>query len=580
MARLTPEDHELERKVKAAISRAWSAKTKRTYREKRHEKRRVAAGLGASFIDPGAGVPGAHTDPAGGGGATTPTSPPLFFAPQAHVVYNEPPDERPVVSVWAPQPGPQYHLIHCPVTDVVYGGARGGGKTYALIGDAAIRAGKYGADFRGLFIRRQQTELADVKMKMTEVYSRIGAKWSESKQTWEFPGGGTLVLKYLMNDDDAMMYQGWNLTALYVDEIGSFENRRAIDLLWGAMRTTKGVPVVRRMTCNPGGPGHLWVKQLYLSHGRYRVFHYAPNPDHPNLTIDAVFIPAKLEDNKLLMANDPLYEAKLAAACGGDTALYQAWRNGDWDHLAGTYFSFDPKIHTALPPPMPDYMPKWMAIDWGYTHPAAVLWACDFGDRAYVYRERLYTNTDPVSLGQYIAEVNGDERIENVYLSPDAFARRTGENTVAIELKEGFDRANVMRGAAQLPHPEPAFNDRVNGWQAVAAGLQHGRLVFSPLCTELIRVLPSLVRDPKKPNDVHKVDGDDVADCVRYLWATRKRGDVVEPMEVRAAREITALDPNHRAMQERIFLARENSAEGADFSVRIRGRRRPGAWFE
>ncbi len=531
-------------------------------------------GLGASYLDDpatAAGVPlgGAHTEEDRAGATRDPTPPPTF---------SDPPDVV-TTPVWAPQPGPQYHFIHCPVTDVVYGGARGGGKTYALIGDAAIRAARYGSAFRGLFLRRQQTELLDVKAKMAEVYTPIGATWNEQKQTWTFPGGGVLILKYLSNDDDAMMYKGWNVSALYVDEIGDFPNRKTIDLLWGAMRSAKGIPVVRRMSCNPGGPGHLWVKQLYLSHGPYSVFRYAPNPDRADLTMDAVFIPAKLDDNRILMKADPQYEVKLAASCGGDLKLYAAWRHGDWDQLAGTYFEFSETANVASPPPMPDYLPRWVAIDWGYTHASAVGWFVEFGDKAYLYRERLYTNTDPVTLGGFIAEVNGTETVSDVYLSPDAFARRTSEQTIAMDLAEGFRRANEMRGCALMPDPIPADNDRVNGWQALAAGFQHNRLVLSPECPETIRVVQGLVRDPRKPNDVQKVDGDDVADMLRYGWASRKRV-VREPFEMRAAREVNSPDPNVRAMQERLFWSREKAGGIFGGGVTMRGGRRLFRGFE
>ena len=80
-----------------------------------------------------------------------------------------------------------------------------------------------------------------------------------------------------------------------------------------------------------------------------------------------------------------------------------------------------------------------MSIDWGYTHQTAALWAIDLGERAYVYRERGYTGTDPVSLGMYLAEVNGDERVQNVYLSPDAFAigKKAKSADVHILYKDG-----------------------------------------------------------------------------------------------------------------------------------------------
>jgi hypothetical protein len=561
--RQTAEDRELQRRVDEALRRSPETKARRAERK---DRRAIRGGGVASYLEaPSSTSGGGNTDRGPGAPTLEGTSPSTFLPPIVDVTTH---------ILWAPQPGPQYHFIHCPITDVVYGGARGGGKTYALIGDAAIRAAKYGEAFRGLFIRRQQVELLDVKAKMREIYSPVGAKWNEQSQTWTFPGGGVLILKYLSNDDDALMYKGWNVTALYVDEIGDFPSRKTIDLLWGAMRSAKGIPVVRRMSCNPGGPGHMWVKQLYLSKGAYRVFRYAPNPDRPDLEMDAVFIPATLEDNKILMQNDPQYEVKLAAACGGDTVLYDAWRHGNWDALAGTYFQFDEKIHVVVPPPMPSYLTRWIGMDWGYSHGTGVTWFADYGERCWIYRERLYTQTDPVTLGQFIAEVNGDEEIGGIYLSPDAFAKRTSEQTVAMGLHEGFRRAHEMRGCALMPEPTPADNDRVNGWQALASGFQHGKLLISPDCPELIRTLQGLVRDPRRPNDVQKVDGDDLPDAARYGWMTKRRS-VREPLEIRAAREVCAVDPNERAMQERLFWARERGSAGIlGKGVLLRGGRR------
>ena len=124
------------RAIEAAAEEAVRTRAAKLVRrrelDERREKRRVRAGVGASFLGVDASstprVAGAYTDPAGGGVADTPTPSPLFLPPQDRVVYNDDPDPRPVEIAWAPQEGPQYHFIHCPVTDVVFGGARFGEK--------------------------------------------------------------------------------------------------------------------------------------------------------------------------------------------------------------------------------------------------------------------------------------------------------------------------------------------------------------------------------------------------------------------------------------------------------------------
>jgi hypothetical protein len=151
--------------------------------------------------------------------------------------------------------GPQIDLISCPIEDVFYGGARGGMKSYGIILDFVAHADQYGRAARGIIFRRSYDELVEIERICHEVLGGVW-RWKASGRTWTSPKGATLKLRYLDRDEDAARYQGHQHTRVYVDEAGAFANPRPIDLLFGTLRSPEGVPVGRRLTGNPGGPGH------------------------------------------------------------------------------------------------------------------------------------------------------------------------------------------------------------------------------------------------------------------------------------------------------------------------------------
>ncbi len=166
------------------------------------------------------------------------------------------------------------------------------------------------------------------------------------------------------------------------------------------------------------------------------------------------------------------------------------------------------------------------------------------------------------------------ERIDAIYLSPDAFARRTDEASIAEQMGDIF-------AAAGFPRPIPADDDRVGGWMLMyqmldAAG--RGPRVdgeSSPVdqawlltenCVELIRTLPNLVRDPARIEDIQKMDGDDPADAARYGLKSRyaaMRGDPNGwrsrmPLADRISAHTYSPDPTIHAMQARKFTLEES----------------------
>ena len=226
---------------------------------------------------------------------------------------------------WSPQPGRQTALLTCPIEDILYGGARGGGKTDGFLGKWAMRSEIFGGQCKGLFIRRSMPELDEVIGRSQEIYQPLGAIWKAQKSTWIMPNGAMLRLRSLERDADAGKYQGHSYTDVYVDEGGNFPCPKPIDKLNATLRNPHGIPASFNISANPGGAGHEWIKKRYID----------PNPLGMTPIIDEssgaqrIYIPSRLQDNPLLMRGDPKYIDRLKKS--GEPWLVQAWLAGDWN---------------------------------------------------------------------------------------------------------------------------------------------------------------------------------------------------------------------------------------------------------
>ena len=284
--------------------------------------------------------------------------------------------------IWQPQEGTQTHLIACPIFEVFFGGARGGGKTESSIGDWLAHSNLYGELAIGLFVRRKFVQLAEVIARTKQIFPKLGAKYNEQKHEWRMANGARLKFAYLEKDGDAEEYQGHSYTRIYVEEVTNFANPDPINKLRATLRSAEGVPTGMRLTGNPGGPGHNWVKARYID----------PDPrgykiivEEEKMIIDdveivvkleRVFIPSKLTDNKLIMRRDPSYVLRLRQS--GSAELVRAWLNGDWDIVDGAFFdNFQDWLH-VLPrdiiPTIPRNALRFRAFDWGSAKPFSVGW--------------------------------------------------------------------------------------------------------------------------------------------------------------------------------------------------------------
>jgi phage terminase large subunit len=439
----------------------------------------------------------------------------------------------------------------------LFGGAAGPGKTVALLWEGVTQALQHpGVDT--LLLRRTFPELESslINYFRRDVPRDLYRSYNESKHVVTWHNGSTTRFGYSAGEHDIYQYQGAEFLFIGIDELTLFTLGQ-----WQFLTSRNRCSVPHARPCmaaatNPGNIGHAWVKALWVDRRP------APGMERPEQydPYDYDFIRATLDDNPIY-ARDAGYRKTLEAL---PTALRQAFLLGDWNVFAGQYFDlFDLRRHTARPEQLglEPWWPRWISVDWGFEHPSAVYWHAAAPDgKVVTYREFVANHLSPRMLGQAIAERsvcrpgegrwnNGLERIGEVFLSPDAFARRSSELTVAEQLGD-------VLAQNDLPRPPPADNDRIGGWMLMYQMLEAGQWVIAENCERLLDCLPSLTRDPANVEDVLKASGDDPADSARYGLKSRIAPGRV-PIEQRVAERVTAVDPTSRAIWTQKFLADE-----------------------
>jgi len=563
-------------------------------------------------------------------------------------------------------PFPKQQEFHAsPAKYRLFGGAAGPGKSKALLMEAILQADEHpGANT--LLLRRTFPELEQSLLLYfrRDVPRELYKSFNESKHVVTWRNNSTTRFGYCQSESDVYQYQGAEFLFIGIDELTLFTLRQ-----WQFLTSRNRCPIPNSFPCmagatNPGNIGHAWVKSLWIDKQP------APGMENPSEydPADYDFIPARVGDNPVY-AGDENYLKTLRAL---PSHLRRAFLDGDWEVFAGQYFdNFDCSRHVIRAESLDfkQWWPRWISIDWGFEHPAAVYWhtavpggagiplsraeprdACaDSSDddaagnkidegrtdksvcatnQIVTYRELVTRRTTPRDLAHEIvrrsvpttgrhsersdrtgfvrtegtsghafeeslfgtgkrdpstpsrgradrgnAETARDsaqddnagpgigvpEKIDAIYLSPDAFAHHTGEASIAEQMGDVF-------AASGLPRPVPADDDRVGGWMLMYQMLQTGGWAITDNCFELIRTLPTLVRDPVRVEDIEKCDGDDPADAARYGLKSRfatHRGDPGGwrsrmPLADRVSAHAYSADPTIRAMQSRKFFLEES----------------------
>ena len=414
--------------------------------------------------------------------------------------------------IFKPNAGPQTDFLAAPERDVLYGGAAGGGKSYAMLIDPLRFAHR--SAHRALILRRSMPELRELIDKSRELYPRAfpGCRYKEVEKLWSFPSGAKVEFGFLERDADVYRYQGQAYSWIGFDEITHLPTEFGWNYLASRLRTTDPeIETYMRCTANPGGVGATWVKKRYID----------PHPPNETFTgpdnLSRKFIPARLQDNPYL-AYDGRYEEMLKAL---PPTQRKQLLEGNWDVNEGAAFTeFDLDIHVITPFAIPISWDRTKGIDYGYASESACIWATvDPTDGTLiVYRELYRKGLTGVDLGAIITEMELEDpySVQGV-LDTSAWAR-TG--TTGPTVGESLVRAGHKLRRAD--------KNRIQGKIQIHEYLkvqQSGRprLQILNTCPNLIRELQSIPLDKTNPEDVNTHAPDHAYDALRYLIMSRPR---------------------------------------------------------
>ena len=417
-----------------------------------------------------------------------------------------------------------------------YGGARGGGKSHAVRIDAVRGALKY-PGIKILIVRRRYTDLQGNYVEpLNKILPSTIAEYNSQLHQYYFINGSTIKLGHFQSYAQAAdEYQGQEFDWIFMDEATQFTEQE-FRLLGGCLRGVNNIPKKFRLTMNPGGVGHRWVKRLFID----RQFKTdCANPEENENPDDYEFIQALVTDNTALMKSNggKQYLAMLSSL---PENIRNAHRYGDWDALGGNYFpEFQTATHVCEPFVIPPSWARYRAFDYGLDALAVLWFAIAPNGRVYMYRELKKSGLIVSDAAQEILSNTGvNEKIITTYAPDDIWSRQkdTGKTMAEVFLSNGVAIVKASRS-------------RVQGWLQVKeflAPMEDGKpklMVFNT-CQNFIDDIQAIQASDKDPNDCATEPHDitHLLDSCRYFCISRtmaaKSGeDKPEPDEFETAEE-------------------------------------------
>lgn len=465
--------------------------------------------------------------------------------------------------VWAANPGPQFKFLSCAAFEALTGGARGGGKSEALIMDALW--GVHIPEYRAIFFRLSYPDLQQLIERTMLRYKKIypDARWNQTEKSWTFPSGAKILFRFLKNDNDWIHYQGHEYHWMGFEELTQFTETQYINLLPSCRSTVEAIPGYEcriRATCNPGGRGHNWVKARFVD----------PWPTGDRIIVEPMrdpvtgetkyatraFFPSTFRDNPQLLKNDPEYVLRLMLLPEADR---KAMMDGDWNAFIGSVFRFSNGIHLwswddfkkrTGSTRIPKHWRRYRAMDWGFAKPFSIQWfAVDENNVAYLYREWYGVKynaqgkvmedhgirMEPEKVAERIKKIEKaagewddetDRSLVTGIADPACWNRGTGDHEGGPSIVEQMKRQNVLWTAGK--------NDRLSGKMAVHDRLSYemneektrvvippGLVIIGEEAPHTLRTVPALEYDDYDVEDVDTTMEDHAYDSLRYFCMAR-----------------------------------------------------------
>ena len=421
--------------------------------------------------------------------------------------------------------------------EVLYGGAAGGGKSDAIIVEALRQVDN--PNYRALILRKTYPQCRELIIKSLRIYQSAypDAEYNGSEHYWKFPSGAKIYFGSMPNQLSYLSYQGLSYSYIAFDELTHFTLEEYEYMISRNRADGEGLRVYIRATANPGGIGHGWVKERFITSSPpnvpYTVKSEVVDKNGKKITLERqrIFIPSSVFDNEALLANDPGYLANLAML---PDSQKKALLYGDWDSYEGQVFTefknnpdgYESKLNTHVIKPfkIPRTWRRYRTFDFGYSRPFAVQWwAIDYDGRAYLYRQ-LYggTNTpnqglrwEPRQIARKIREIEDELEAGNTITGiadPSIWDESRGKDGTVIRM---FEEEGVFF--------EKGKNDRLSGKMQC-----HYRFAFDdegrPMayifnnCRAFLRTIPALIYDTINVEDVNTACEDHDYDAMRYFF--------------------------------------------------------------
>ncbi len=434
-----------------------------------------------------------------------------------------------------PQPKQELFML-ADSHDIGFGGARGGGKSWAVRTKAKLLSANY-PGIKILIVRRTYKELQNnhINFLLVEISKKI-ATYNKTDKVFTFRNRSTITFGYCNSDNDVLQYQGAEYDIIFLDEATQLKEEW-IKKIRVCCRGTNGFPKRIYYTMNPGGESHGYIKRLFIDKK------YEPGEDPEDYT----FIQSLLTDNLILMETQPEYMRQLEAL---PPKLKAAWLNGRWDVFEGAYFEefrttpdpqkcYDAGIteeeayeerrwtHVIKPFNIPSDWKVYRSYDWGYGKPFSCgWWAVDYEGCAYRILELYGCNGTPNEGLKW----SNKEQFDMIAAIEREHPYLKGRRIQGVADPSIWDGSRGISAAEEAEKHqlwfEPGVNDRIPGWMQVHERLKfdengYAMIYFFENCKDAIRTIPLMMYDEHKPEDLDSDLEDHACDEIRYFCMMR-----------------------------------------------------------